>query len=74
MHSAFNCETDEVDEGRDHQACASALVSVGRLSHAGPGSRQGDRLECWMLKWRGVFGFVFMVIKWMIDSELNTQF
>jgi len=27
-----------------------------------------------MLKWRGVFGFVFMVIKWMIDSELNTQF
>ena len=61
----LNCETDEFEE-RNHQVCASAYVLVRRLRHAGPGSRWG---KCWITY--GAFGF--MVIRWMIGSELNPQ-
>ena len=37
----LDCETDEFEERRNHQACASAYVLVRRLSRAGAASRWG---------------------------------
>ena len=40
----LNCETDEFEEGKGHQACTCAYMPVRRSSHAGPGSRWGGHL------------------------------
>ena len=63
---AMNCEIDEFEKRRNHQACAGAYVLVRRLSYAGPGSRWG---KCWIT--HGAFGFI--VMSWTIDSEFNLQ-